>query len=56
MAWEVGEPVVLPHGDGTETVLYFDLPFDHVCGLVEFYSYRTLSDFGSPGGSRSRAG
>ena len=44
MAWEVGEPVVLPHGDGTETVLYFDLPFDHVCGLVEFYSYRTLSD------------
>ena len=42
MAWDVGEPIVLPHGDGSETVWYFDLPFDHVCGVVEFYTYRTL--------------
>lgn len=44
MPWQVGEPVVLPHGDGTATVLYFDLPFDHVCRVVEFYSYRTLGN------------
>ena len=44
MPWLVGEPVVLPHGDGIETVVNFDLPVDHVCGLVEFYSYRTLGN------------